>query len=122
MKELSDLTWDYMQQQLDAIIEQKQNTLILEWILLPHSKYWKQCDIKILVTSDDLIRKNKVIERDSISEEYFAKRDSASIDYSPFSFDYVFCNDYRQESMNRMLCTIFNKIDFPVKQKEQDMR
>lgn len=110
MKELSDLTWDYMQQQLDVILEQKQNIIILEWILLPQSKYWKQCNTKILVTSNDFIRKNKVIERDHISEEYFVKRDSAGIDYSPFSFDYVFCNDYKQESMNRMVCTISNKI------------
>lgn len=110
MKELSDLTWDYMQQQLDSILAQKQDTIILEWILLPHSKYWKQCNTKILVTSDDLTRKNKVLERDHISEEYFAKRDSASIDYSPFFFHYVFYNDYKQESMNRMLCTISSKI------------
>lgn len=110
MKELSDLTWNYMQQQLDVILEQEQNIIILEWILLPHSKYWKQCNTKILVTSDDLKRKNKVIERDHISEEYFTKRDSASIDYSSFSFDYVFCNDYKQENMNCMVCTISNKI------------
>lgn len=40
------------------------------------------CDSKILVKSDDMAKKNKVIERDNISEEYFNKRDSASIDYS----------------------------------------
>ena len=71
--------------------------------MLPHSKYWKMCDSKILVTSDDIDRKNRVIERDNISEEYFNKRDSASIDYSTVQFDYIFENDYQEQTMNRML-------------------
>lgn len=103
MKELSDLTWDFMQQQLDTILSQNDETIVLEWILLPHSKYWKKCDCKILVTSDDDKRKNKVMERDNISEEYFNKRDSASIDYSPIDFDYTFENDYQAQTMRRML-------------------
>lgn len=59
MKELSDLTWEFMQQQLDLILTQDDETLILEWILLPHSRYWKKCNCKILVTSDDARRKKR---------------------------------------------------------------
>ena len=103
MKELSDLTWEFMQQQLDSILSQDDETVVLEWILLPHSRYWQKCDCKILVTSDDSIRKNKVMERDNISEEYFKKRDSASIDYSKVSFDYIFENDYQTQTMKKML-------------------
>lgn len=111
MKELTDLTWNYMQQQLDCILSQKNDIVILEWILLPNSKYWDKCDLKILVTSDDAQRKNKVLERDNISEEYFKKRDSASIDYSHFKFDYVFENDYREDSINQALPKIIDKIN-----------
>lgn len=103
MKELSDLTWEFMQQQLDSILAQDNETIVLEWILLPHSRYWEECNCKILVTSDDTRRKNKVIERDNISEEYFEKRDSSSIDYSQISFDYIFKNDYQTQTMKKML-------------------
>lgn len=103
MNELSDLTWKYMKKTLDDILSQTDKTIILEWILLPHSKYWKMCDSRILVTSQDDVRKSKVLERDNISEEYFEKRDSASIDYSPFEFDYILENDYQSQTMNKMI-------------------
>ena len=103
MKELSDITWGFMQQQLNHILSQDDDTVVLEWILLPHSRYWKMCDSKILVKSDDIVRKNRVMARDNISEEYFNKRDSASIDYSDVQFDYIFENDYQEQTMNRML-------------------
>ncbi len=103
MQELSDITWNFMQQQLDYILSQDDDTIVLDWILLPHSRYWEMCDSKILVKSDDTARKNMVMERDNISEEYFNKRDSASIDYSTFQFDYIFENDYQAQTMTRML-------------------
>lgn len=106
MKELSDLTWDFMQQKLDSILAQDDETIVLEWILLPHSRYWKKCDCKVLVTSDDEKRKDKVMQRDNISEEYFDKRDSASIDYSQINFDYIFENDYQVQTMKKMLSRI----------------
>lgn len=103
MKELTDITWNYMQQQLNHILSQDDDIIILEWILLPHSKYWELCSSKILVKSDDLARKNKVMERDNISENYFNKRDSASIDYSTVQFDYIFENDYQTQTMDEVL-------------------
>ena len=106
MKELTDITWDYMQQQLNQILSQDDDIIILEWILLPNSRYWELCDSKILVKSDDLARKNKVMERDNISEEYFNKRNSASIDYSTLQFDYIFENDYQTQAMDAMINTL----------------
>lgn len=103
MEELTDITWNHMQQQLNQILSQDDDIIILEWILLPHSKYWELCSSKILVKSDDLARKNKVMERDNISEEYFNKRDSASIDYSTIQFDYIFENDYQTQTMDEVL-------------------
>lgn len=109
MKELSDLTWNFMQQQLNYILSQNDETIVLEWILLPHSKYWKMCDSKILVKSDDIARKNKVMERDNISEEYFNKRDLASIDYSTIQFDFIFENDYQAQTINKMINKLSNQ-------------
>lgn len=43
------------------------------------------------------------MQRDNISEEYFNKRDSASIDYSQINFDYIFENNYQAQTMKKML-------------------
>ena len=106
MEELTDITWDFMQHQLDTILSQKNEILVLDWILLPNSKYWDKCDCKILVISDNEKRKNKVMERDNISKEYFEKRDSASIDYSKINFNYIFENDYQEQTMVEMITRI----------------
>lgn len=103
MQILTDLTWDYMQKQLDHILSLDDKIIIFEWMLLPISKYWEQCDCKILIKSNDKTRKNIVLKRDNISEEYFDKRDSSSIDYSQVTFDYIFENDYQPETMDKIL-------------------
>lgn len=104
MDMLTQITWGYMQEILDEILEKEPEIIILEWALLPiDSKYWEKCDIKILMQSDDTQRKNKVMERDNISEEYFLKRDAGSMDYTAFEFDYVFENDYKTETMNEIV-------------------
>lgn len=104
---LTDITWGYMQEILDEILEKENGEdIILEWALLPIGKYWNKCDVKILMKADDEERKNKVMQRDKISEEYFLKRDSGSIDYSPYEFDYIFENDYQLETMEKIVKTI----------------
>ena len=107
MDKLTDITWEFMQNVLDKILEQEKNeTIILEWALLPISKYWDISDIKILIKAEDEKRKIKVIERDNITEEYFLKRDSRCIDYKSYHFDYIFENDYKLETINNMIKTI----------------
>ena len=103
MNELTDITWGYMQQKLNQMLSQNNNIFILEWILLPQCKYWEMCNFKILIKSDDTLRKNKIITRDNISEEYFKKRDSSSIDYSNIHFDYIFENDYQEQTLNHII-------------------
>lgn len=104
MNQLTEITWGYMQQVLDEILKQEPEILILEWALLPSvSKYWNQCNVKILVKANDTIRKNKVMERDGITEEYFVKRDASSMDYTQFQFDYIFENDYQLETMEKII-------------------
>lgn len=106
MNILTDLTWDYMKKILNILLSQTDEFIILEWALLPITEYWDKCDTKILVTSDYTERKNRIIERDHISEEYFDKRESASTDYSQVKFDYIFENDYQPETLNKMLETL----------------
>lgn len=109
MDELTELTWGYMQKVIDEIVLKNYDVIILDWILLPNSKYWNMCDLKILVTSDENERKQKILKRDNISEEYLEKRESASFDYSTLEFDYILKNDYEVETMKKMIEDIEQK-------------
>ena len=87
-EDLTKIVWTKMKSEIDSILSEHKN-VILEWILLPHTHYWKLCDTKILVTCEDTSRISRVLIRDNISKEYLSKRDSASMDYSEITFDKV---------------------------------
>ena len=87
-KEMSDLIWDMMKHRIDHIISTHEN-VILDWILLPHTHYWKMCDTKILMVADEEERKHRVMARDNISADYLSKRDSAGINYYDIKFDQI---------------------------------
>ena len=96
---LTNLTWGYMEEKIDKIIKNETKPIILEWALLPISKFWEQCDTKIIMKADRKERKQKVILRDAITEEYFEKRDSKSLDYSNLKADFTFVNNYNEKTM-----------------------
>ena len=90
---LSNLVWRDMKKEIDELLAVHDNA-ILDWILLPHTRYWKLCDKKILVVANESERKSHVINRDHISAEYLAKRDSAGINYDNIDFDEIIDNKY----------------------------
>lgn len=102
MKILTDITWRYMQEIIDDEISKHEN-IILEWILLPHAKYFSICDIKILVVSDKDKRFDMIKSRDGIGDEYINKRESNSIEYNEQYFDHVFINDYTEENIRTFI-------------------
>lgn len=87
-KEMSDLIWKVMKNRINDILSKHEN-VILDWILLPHTHYWKMCDKKILMVADEEDRKSRVMARDNISAEYLNKRDSAGINYDDIEFDQI---------------------------------
>ena len=90
MKKLEIITWSYMKQEIDKIIKNnKDKIIILDYLLLPRTKYFNNCDLRILVDIPYEIRKERVMKRDNISEERFNLRESSSIDYDKSSFDIV---------------------------------
>ena len=90
MNNLSNITWKYMQIEIDKfLIDNKDKIIILDWILLPISKYFNKCDIKILLDIPYEIRKERAIKRDNITKEEFDLREQASINYDINIFDYV---------------------------------
>ena len=88
MQHLSDITWKYMQKEIDKILENNQNKIIiLDWILLTKTKFFNMCDIKILVDTPLSIRKARAVKRDNISDTDFDLREQASVEYNYDDFD-----------------------------------
>lgn len=93
MQILTELTWPKMEELIDNFIEENRNNIIvLDWQLLPKTKYFSQSDLKILITAPLELRKKRVIKRDQISEEKFLERENASIDFNLNDFDQIINN------------------------------
>ena len=90
MNKLSDITWEYMQIEIDKFLKlNKDKIIVLDWILLSISKYFDMCDIKILLDIPYEVRKQRAMKRDNITGEAFDLREKASIDFDESTFDYV---------------------------------
>lgn len=101
---LTNITWDYMQQRIDEfILENKDKTIILDWILLTKTKYLKMCKVRILLDIPYEVRKNRVVQRDRISESAFQLKDNNSPEYNADDFNYVI---HDEEEMKRKLVNL----------------
>ena len=85
--EFCNATWTIMERKIDKIIKDNENVL-LDFILLPNTKYWNNC-CRILVKCPDEIRKQRVMSRDNITEEYFNLREKNSIEYNEKEMDKI---------------------------------
>jgi len=93
MQKLTDITWPFMETRIDELIAKNSGkNIILDWQLLPKTKYFKQSDFKILVTAPFKVRLARALERDKITKERFIERENASLDFSAYEFDYVINN------------------------------
>lgn len=109
VKEFSDLTWEYMCKTLDNEI---QGDVVVDWILLPHTKYWSKNAIRILVRAEsDENRFKNLLKRDNVTEEYLKLRDKSSIDYNEKEFDFVFKNDYSNDFVQNSIQKVCNFLD-----------
>jgi len=99
MNILTEITWPAMEKEIDKfILANCSNPIILDWQLLPKTKYFHQSDIKILVTAPLEVRKERLRKRDKITEEQFLARESAATDFSSIDFDYIINNNGKLES------------------------
>ena len=90
MDKLTEITWKYMQIEIDKFInDNKDKVIILDWLLLPLSKYFDMCDIRILLDIPYEVRKERTMKRDNINEEVFDLREKASIEYNESDFNYI---------------------------------
>ena len=103
MSKLSDISWKYMQIEIDNFLTlNKDKIIILDWLLLSISKYFDMCDIKILLDISYEIRKQRAIKRDNITEEEFDLREKASINFDKNAFDYVL-KENDKEAIKRLV-------------------
>ena len=112
MQLLYDATYEYMVSQIDEIIKRAEIT-VLDYALLPLTKYYELCDIKILVEAPTDVRKCRAVKRDGISDEKYAIRDKNSLDYSAYSFDYIIQNDSDMTNLRKMVGEIYEKSIVP---------
>ncbi len=103
MNILTQITWEKMQKIIDAFIEENRGfVIILDWILMPKSKYFEMSDINFLVDVPQDVRLERAVKRDGISKEKFLERDSAAIDYKDYRFDFVISNIDLEEAKNEI--------------------
>lgn len=94
MKRLEDITWYYMQQEIDEFITDNQDKIILlDWLLLPKTKYFKTSDLRILITASYATRLNRAMKRDQITEKEFALRNQAAPIIDETQFEYIIHNE-----------------------------
>lgn len=94
MEILATITWPYMEDIIDKYIANNQNKIIiLDYLLLPKTKYFNQSDLRILVKASEETRLNRIMKRDNITEEQFYLRNSNSPELNEGEYDYVINTD-----------------------------
>lgn len=100
---ISSLINNLVEQEISKITETN-NIVIVEWMFLPYLKVWQDCNIKILINANDILRRNAAIKNNLITEKQFDECVSmAKIDYSEFDYDFIFENSYDEKSLENIL-------------------
>ncbi len=100
---LNELTWGYMEKKIDEFIDlNKDKIIILDWLLLVKTKYFKQSDLRILVTAPQSIRMKRAISRDGITEEKFLLRDSNAPQINESDFEHIINNVDKEKTKKKV--------------------
>lgn len=100
---ISNLINNLIEQEISKISKENK-TIIVEWMLFPYLKIWQDCNTKILINANDILRRNTAIKNNLITEEQFDDCVSvARIDYSKFNYDYIFENNYDEKTLENIL-------------------
>lgn len=103
MTKLEDITWSFMEQQIDKIIEDnKDKIILLDWLLLPKTKFFYESDLRILVTAPLDVRMQRAMKRDNITEQKFLQRESSAPLIDESKFEYIINNINLNETQERV--------------------
>ena len=103
MQQLEYITWSFMEQQIDQIINNNPNKIILlDWLLLPRTKFFYTSDIRLLVTAPLEVRMERAIKRDRITKKTFLERESSAPEIDETQFEYIINNVNLLETQERV--------------------
>ena len=103
MSKLEDITWSFMEQQIDNIIANNRDKIILlDWLLLPRTKFFYSSDLRILITAPLDVRMQRAMKRDNITEEKFLQRESSAPLIDESNFEYIINNISLNETQERV--------------------
>lgn len=104
MDELTRITWPHMEAIIDEQLSiNKSKIVILDWLLLPRTKFFKQSDLRVWVDAPYEERVERAVKRSPITRDYFKKRDNSGIEYDEDSYD-IFID-------NRSLDNAYEKVE-----------
>lgn len=93
MNTLTDITWGYMERVItEFIAKNKDKIVVLDWLLLPKTKFFMESDLRILVTAPLDVRMERAMKRDGITREKFLNREANAPLIVPEQFDYIINN------------------------------
>ena len=73
--------------------------VLIDWALLPMTKYYEQCDERHLIKKSLADRKKSILKRDGITEEYFDKREKNALKYDEKDFDKVIELEFKNKGL-----------------------
>lgn len=86
MNWLNSYLYPIIEQDVESFIKHQENKLIIiDWALLPAAPLIQKCDLIWILYVPYKIRKERVMARDNITEEYFDKREAR---YPSFKYDF----------------------------------
>lgn len=90
---MADATWEIMDKLIWEAISDDSKNYILNWILLPQTRFFYMCDKLFLIKRNDTDRMNGLIDRDKTTRERILDRDRNSIEYDETLFDFIIYNN-----------------------------
>ena len=93
MQEYNELIWSYTSRILEKMISESQKDTIIDWMMLPLTKFYRMCDYKILVDCSTETRRKRIEERDLVPKEHFYARDKNAVEYNRDDFDLIINNE-----------------------------
>lgn len=109
MNELTDITWPEMMKIIDEFIDKNSKGIaLLDWALIPNTKYFKSSLMNILVTASLNTRLKRAMLRDKITKEKFMERESAALSYNEEIFDCVINNE-NDENVRKLVKKIYDE-------------
>lgn len=111
---LEDPLYKAIESELDSIINSKETSIIvLDWALLPKTKYFQMCDYNILLLPvNDVKRKEAVLKRDNLQDTTrLDRRDRYGVDYRNYKFDKIVINQYDSKQFAVLKRSILEELE-----------